>query len=78
MNNELQNKWMEGQLVALVRRAAENDVGAYVIYGQLLAASVGVGGELEPELREEVHESLRAELGDEVVDLMEDIHDAKD
>lgn len=62
MDEEMQTAWMQGQVVALVERAANNDVGAYVIYGQLLAGAVGVGDQLDEDLKEKIHDSIEEEM----------------
>jgi len=76
MNYNQQNAWMEQQLVGLTQEAAENGVGAYVLYGQLLAAAAGIGANLEDDLQEEVHESLEDELSAEAIQMMQEVEDA--
>jgi len=71
MDTEEQMQWMEKNLVILAKRAAKNGVGAYIIYAELLAAAAGVGSELDEELKQDVHEDLRREIDDEVIDWLD-------
>lgn len=71
MDYDQQQEWMEQNVSLLIQRAAQNGVGAYVIYGNLLAAAAGIHDELEPELRQKVHNQLAMEFDADVDDVTE-------
>lgn len=71
MDHDEQMEWMELNLSLLIERAAQNGVGAYVIYGQLLAAAAGVGMELDDELQEEMHDALEEQIEFDLVEMLE-------
>lgn len=71
MEIEQQQEWMEQNVALLVERAANQGVGAYVIYGHLLAGAAGIGQHLDDELQDDINNSLLMEFDEEIEDVTE-------
>lgn len=71
MEPDKQMAWMEENLAILVSRASKMGVGAYIIYGQLLATAAGVGAKLDEEKKEQIHREIETAKDAEVPEVFE-------